>query len=123
MACAVVANAENRVLLGLGEDFDVWGLPGGHVEPGEMPAEAASRVTDEGLGVEVTIDSLIGRYTRLGGLGDSLSWAYSARVNGTPVPDGIETVDVGWLDVTSLPPMLWWNRDLARTLCREQPTG
>lgn len=33
---------------------DVWDLPGGHVDPGELPAAAVVRELREELGVEVT---------------------------------------------------------------------
>jgi 8-oxo-dGTP pyrophosphatase MutT (NUDIX family) len=36
-----------------GDDLDDWGMPGGHVEPGETPAETAARELLEETGAEV----------------------------------------------------------------------
>lgn len=111
VACVVVLDSADRVLLGLREDFDVWGLPGGHAEPGESAAQAAQREAREELGVEVAIDGLIGRYRRTGGYADAESHAFAAHIAaGTPIPDGVETLAVGWFAVDDLPPILWWNK-------------
>lgn len=63
MAHVIAAGAllrGNRVLLGhrsaARRDFPGrWSLPGGHVEPGEAPADALVREMQEELGVEATV--------------------------------------------------------------------
>lgn len=135
MACVVVLDGAGRVLLGLREDFDVWGLPGGHLEPGESPEEGAAREFLEELGVAVELDHRIGAYTRLGGWADAHSTAFLGRPTALDfVVDGTETLDVGWFPVDELPPMLWWSklpvldavagrRDLQRELSIEITLG
>lgn len=55
---------DGAVLLTKREDFEVWCLPGGHVDPGESLAEAARREMREETGYEVALDHLVGFYSR-----------------------------------------------------------
>lgn len=51
---AIVLDPHGRVLLHRHKRLDVWLQPGGHLEPGEGPYEAAVRETREETGVAVT---------------------------------------------------------------------
>lgn len=55
---------DGRVLLTRREDFEVWCLPGGAVEPGESLADAARRETQEETGLQVRLTRLVGIYSR-----------------------------------------------------------
>lgn len=50
---AVVLDAARRVLLARRADNGLWGLPSGHVEPGETVAEAVAREVREETGLDV----------------------------------------------------------------------
>ncbi|HSH01990.1 MAG TPA: NUDIX domain-containing protein, partial [Anaerolineae bacterium] len=52
-----------KVLLTQREDFEVWCMPGGHVDGGESVAEAARREVLEETGLEVRLVSLVGVYS------------------------------------------------------------
>jgi ADP-ribose pyrophosphatase YjhB (NUDIX family) len=50
------------VLLCHRRDRDVWNLPGGGVEYGELPTDAVVRETKEEVGLEVAVERLVGVY-------------------------------------------------------------
>jgi len=57
-AIGAVFDAEGRVLLGQRADIGVWTLPGGIIDPGEQPADAAVREIFEETGVIATPEVL-----------------------------------------------------------------
>ena len=57
-------DSENRVLLCLRNDFDIWNVPGGGVEDGEAPWEAVVREVREETGLNVAVEKLIGIYAK-----------------------------------------------------------
>jgi 8-oxo-dGTP pyrophosphatase MutT (NUDIX family) len=59
-AAVAVTDDQGRVLFGLHADKNLWVLPGGLVEPAELPADAAVRETWEETGVFVEITGLLG---------------------------------------------------------------
>lgn len=82
-----------------------WMLPGGAVEPGESPAEAARRECMEEAGVVVEPLRIAGVYGGPGyrvtySNGDEAAWVvtiFEGRlVSGEPAPSDDETIEVGW---------------------------
>ncbi len=61
-AFAVILDKEGRVLLSYRSENDLWGLPGGGVDHGELPTEAVMRETREETGLEIEIMRLVGVY-------------------------------------------------------------
>lgn len=53
-----------QVLLQRRADHDAWGFPGGAIELGESAQEAAIREAREETGLHITIESLLGVYTK-----------------------------------------------------------
>ena len=102
---ALCRDESDRVLLVRQADSGRWSTPGGVIEPGEGPEQAAIREVYEETGLAVMIDSL---RTAVGGPdyrtvynnGDRLSYValiYDAHVvGGQPTPDYQETTEVGW---------------------------
>lgn len=118
-AAALVINADGDVLLQKRGDTGRWGLPGGAIEPGEIPADAVVREVWEETGLHVRPERIVGVY---GGPEFSLTYPNGDRVStvGTaflcrPVggalrPDGDETLALQYfsptdaLDEIVLPP-------------------
>jgi 8-oxo-dGTP pyrophosphatase MutT (NUDIX family) len=70
---AVVFDEQGRLLLIRRADDGLWALPGGLINPGETPAQAAVREIREEAGLVVEADALVGVYdSRLCGSGASL---------------------------------------------------
>ncbi len=102
----VLSQDRKQVLLLRREFFLLWDLPGGGVEKGEDPAQAAVRETREETGYHVEIDNLVGRYLHQSvyGRGDQLTVAFRAHtVGGTPKHLGLETTGLRWFQVSEFP--------------------
>lgn len=102
-----------QVLLMKREDFQVWGVPGGHVDPEESVAEAAVREAKEETGYDVALGALIGVYSAIGDWQDMHACAFMATVGPEePGPLGTpeEVADLGWFDIDRLPgDTIWWH--------------
>jgi ADP-ribose pyrophosphatase YjhB (NUDIX family) len=106
VAC-VIRDSVDRVLL-VRHVEGWWNLPGGFIEPGETPAEAARRETQEEASVEVELLGLAGVF---GGPefygaypnGDEVAWVsivFNARITrGTVQPGDEETAEVRWATI------------------------
>jgi ADP-ribose pyrophosphatase YjhB (NUDIX family) len=126
---ACIFDVAERVLLAHHVDSHIWALPGGAVEPDEDPAVAVAREAREELGVEVTLQGLIGVY---GGPefrisypnGDLVSYVaivYACRAAGTPAALDTSEVDevrfvarldglpaARWLPSVHADAVRWW---------------
>ena len=109
-AAAALVRAEGRILL-VKSTEGKWMLPGGAVDPGETPADAARREAWEEAGVVVEPLRIAGvfggpEYRHTYPNGDELAYVttvFEARlVDGVPRPDGEETEDAGWFSVDEL---------------------
>ena len=79
-AFAIIFDEGNRVLLCHRRDVDVWNLPGGAVESGELPTEAVIRETREETGLDVVVERLVGVYGKADK--DELVFAFVCRAVG-----------------------------------------
>lgn len=99
-----------RVLLTLREDFEVWCLPGGQLDEGEAPVDAAVREVREETGLEIRVDRLVGLYSRPA-LAPRLVVVVAARtVGGTLRPDPAEVLDARFFEPADLPDALLWGQ-------------
>ena len=103
---AIIFDSQDRVLLSHRRDLDMWNLPGGAMEPGELPTETAIRETSEETGLEVEITRLIGVYTKPGK--DELVFAFLCHITGgeltaTDESDANRYFPLGEIPVNTLP--------------------
>lgn len=88
----VFTDATGDVLLVKPTYNDVWHLPGGVVEPGESPADAAVREVREELGLDIEVGRMLGvdyRPPTPGGRGSALRFVFSAAMLTTAQLDAI----------------------------------
>jgi len=109
-AVAVVVDGEDRVLLGRRADSGAWALPGGFIEPGEQPADAAARECFEETGVVVVPEAVsaltVSPETTFanGDQVQSLKVTFRCRpVGGEARVNDDESLEVAWFPLTSLP--------------------
>lgn len=100
-AFAILFDDRRRVLLCYRRDIDRWNLPGGGVEPGELPTEAAIRETLEETGLEVGIDRLSGVYSKPDD--NDLVFVFVCRVVGGRLTPTEEAVESRYFDPNELP--------------------
>ena len=105
-------DGEGRVLLQKRGDSGSWGFPGGAIELGETPEEAAVREIKEETGLDAQAGELIGIYTDSdmrypnGDLAHSICIAYELKRTGGELRcDGEETVSLRWFAIDELPEM------------------
>ena len=103
--CTVVLNDEGKVLLLKREDFRLWVLPGGSLEPGETLEAGAIRETEEETGYKIAIERYVGCYILPDGpLGPRKTHCFVGRVTGgEAIERGPETLAVGWFAPDALP--------------------
>jgi 8-oxo-dGTP diphosphatase len=104
-AAVVLFDPDGRVLL-VHQTYGGcrWGLPGGRLEPGESPQQAAVREVAEEAGVDVTLDHLVAVYS-LRSRRHGLRFIFRGTIRrGDPQPgsDG-EISEVAWFEVDHLP--------------------
>lgn len=99
-----VLDGSGRLLMTQREDFEVWCLPGGHVDEGESLGAAAVREVLEETGLHVSLDRLVGLYSRprWGGYHTAVVFAASP-VGGALRAQPDEVRELGFFAPESLP--------------------
>src|SRR5947208_15868189 len=108
-ASAVVLSEDGQeVLLHKREDFRIWALPGGRIEPGETWETAAVREAYEETGYRIIVERLVGEYhAPQMPYGGNINFVGLGRVvGGEPITRGAETVEVRWFPCMALPARL-----------------
>lgn len=100
----------DRILLTKRKDFEVWCLPGGHVDGGESVARAAIREVAEETGLSVRLNRLVGLYS----IPEAKSWVnlmvlfVGEQVGGTLKAQEDEVLEVAYFYPGEIPTELLW---------------
>lgn len=101
-AFAVIFDEAGRVLLCHRRDMDAWNLPGGGLEPGELPDACVIREVREETGLEAAVERLVGVYGKLER--NELVFAFLCRVVGGELSLTSETDANRYFYPDALPP-------------------
>lgn len=101
-AFAIIFNEEKKVLLCHRRDMDAWNLPGGGLEPGELPDEAVVREVSEETGLDVAVDHLAGVYAKPGR--NDLVFSFVCKVEGGTLRETAESDACAYFSPNELPP-------------------
>ena len=101
-AFAVIFDEQRRVLLCHRRDMDAWNLPGGGIEPGESPWDAAIREVREEVCLDVAVLRLTGVYWKPET--QDLVFNFECRVVGGTAALSDEADDIGYFALDELPP-------------------
>lgn len=94
-AGAIVRDARGRLLLvrrGRPPSAGLWSVPGGRVEAGETPAQAAVREVREETGLDVRVGELLATVE----IGEFVVHDFAAEVLGGELRAGDDAADVRW---------------------------
>lgn len=97
----MIFDADGAVLLCHRGDLDVWNLPGGQVEPGESPWDAAIRETLEEVGLVVEIERLAGVYFKPEQ--SETVFSFVCRIVGGELSTSDEADDIRYFPIVELP--------------------
>ena len=97
----VLFDKKDRVLLSHRRDLDIWNLPGGGVESGELPNEAAIRETWEETGLKIKITRLVGVYGKTHR--DELIFVFAGKVIGGKLKETDEADQSRYFKLDKLP--------------------
>jgi 8-oxo-dGTP diphosphatase len=100
-AFGIIFDERGRVLLCHRDDLDVWNLPGGRVDSGEMPTDAVMREVMEESGLEVEVGRLVGVYGKINK--DELDFSFICHHSGEPIPIEDEANVCQYFEVGNLP--------------------
>ena len=101
LAAFAVLFKDDEVLLCHRRDYDLWNLPGGAVEPGESPWQAAVRETQEEAGLEIEVQHLVGIYAKP--QKNEVAFSFLGSIIGGEITTSDEADQVTYFPVSALP--------------------
>jgi 8-oxo-dGTP pyrophosphatase MutT (NUDIX family) len=127
---AVVTDGQGRILLGRFPGHSDWTIPGGVIDPGEQPADAAARECFEETGIvavpqaisSVAVSPVVTHAN--GDLTQHLDIVFRCQAaGGEPHPRDGELAEAGWFEAGELPEMRDYSRGLLDTALRGGAPG
>jgi ADP-ribose pyrophosphatase YjhB (NUDIX family) len=108
---AIVADAQDRILLILRTDNGYWSIPGGGLKPGESAAEATVREVREETGIDCQVTGLVGIYSDPnhvaayddGEVRQEFSICFTTRMNGGTLTTSSESAEVEFVPPDAIP--------------------
>ncbi len=131
-ATALIVNEAGSILLQDRVDLEIWGLPGGVMEPGESLLQALHREVREETGLTIHVERLIGLYTSPeftvrypnGDIVHPVTACFLARPSGGLLrPDGRESRALQWFPIDELPPLPRWYAAMVADYRRQDPAA
>jgi len=101
---------EGKLLLVRERQDDLWALPGGFIDVGESPSEAAIRETKEESGLDVSVVKLLAFWDKFKH-GNSLQWPhiykciFHCEIVSGEAKENLEISEVDFFDMDHLPPL------------------
>lgn len=99
-------NKKDQVFLIYRSDSPIWNLPGGGIETGETPEEAAYREAKEETGFKIKITNKLGKYKNIdvktGGIWNTTHLFEGRVLSGEFVPE-FEGCKGDWFKISELP--------------------
>ena len=102
----------DQVLLTKRKDFEVWCLPGGHIDAGESVAQAAIREVVEETGLDIRLTRLVGIYS----IPEAKAWVnliilfVGEPVGGTLKAQEDEVLEIAYFHFDEIPDKLLWGQ-------------
>lgn len=107
----VFNHQKDHILLIKRRDVPMWVLPGGGIDTGESPSEAAIREVFEETGLTVVVKRHVSTYTPINSLAN-LTFIYECTIKEGSLKIGTETRDLAFFPLTHLPiPFFFIHRD------------
>ena len=100
-AFGIIFDEQGRVLLCHRRDRDMWNLPGGGMESGELPVEAVIREIKEETGLDAAVERLAGVYSKVDE--DDLVFSFVCRVMGGQLCVTTESSENRYFEPAHLP--------------------
>jgi ADP-ribose pyrophosphatase YjhB (NUDIX family) len=122
-ATALIRDAQDRLLFQHRGDFEIWGLPGGLLEPGETIRQTLVREAREETGFDVLPGRFVGLYTspeynvhyRNGDVVQQVTACFECSIaGGADRPDGAESLGQKFLPIEEAPKLFPWYEQMLR---------
>lgn len=97
----IIKDDQDRILLCLRNDYNLWNLPGGGLESGEAPWQGVIREVKEETGLNVEVKKLIGIYSKIEK--DEISFAFECKIVSGKITLNDEAKEIKYFSLEEIP--------------------